>query len=92
MLREFVKDFCDWIKSDPKTHVILDENAKPRISDPQPLDRLVSGLGLAIDCLASLPRHVTSEANTHGTSPVIMYEQILDLLLLDSRPGLPQIH
>lgn len=84
---EFVDDYCLWIKSDPQTHV----NEK-MLHDPQPLDRLVSGLSLAIDCLSCLPQCVSSASENHGASPVEMYEKVLDFLLLDSRPGMPIIH
>ena len=87
ILKEFVDDYCLWINSDPQTH--RKSNKDP---DPQPLDRLVSGLSLAIDCLSCLPQCVSSASENHGTSPVEMYEKILNFLLLDSRPGMPIIH
>lgn len=69
------------------------EDHEPQLDhDPQPWDRLVSGLCLAVDCVASLPLHASCSSENDGTSPIVMYEQVLNLLLLDSRPGMPLIH
>jgi hypothetical protein len=83
-------DYCHWIRSDHQAH--FDISLQIYSPNPQPLVCLVSGLSLAIDCLASLPRYVVCVPGDNGSSSIIMYEQILDLLLLDSRPGMPFIH
>ncbi len=67
----------------------IDPDSPP---DPQPWDRLVSGLYLAIECLARLPQYVSCSSNNSGSSSIVIYEQILDFLLLDSRPGMPFIY
>ena len=90
ILRHFVTDYCVWILSDPQSHVVSTDEQSD--ANPQPMVCLVSGLSLAIDCLASLPRCIGCVPGDDGSSSVFMYEQILDFLLLDSRPGMPFIH